>query len=209
MRELDDIILEMAKLFPNARCELNYGTPFQLAVAVMLSAQTTDARVNIVTKKLFKKYPDCYLMAKADINDIKQLIKSIGLTNNKANNLSKMSKELIEYYDGIVPNTRSKLVKLSGIGVKSANVILAEVFKIPAVPVDTHVTRVSKRLKFCKENDDVLAIEKKLKRKISRNLWIQSHHLIIFFGRYQCTAKNPKCGTCPFTSRCRYYKKNF
>ena len=205
--DANEIIEKLKVMFPNARCELNYKTPFQLACSVMLSAQTTDARVNIVTVELFNKYPDVEHMKDAKLRDIEKIIKSIGLYHNKANNLIKMANEVSERHNGILPSNRKDLENLSGIGRKSANVILSECFKIPNIAVDTHVNRIAKRLKLAKIDDSVLVVEKKLKRKIKREDWIAAHHLIIFFGRYKCYAKKPECATCPFKTICREYNK--
>ena len=205
--EANEIINELIKLYPNARCELNHQTPFQLACAVMLSAQTTDARVNLVTVELFEKYPDVEHMKNAEYADVAKIIKSIGLYRNKAANLIKMANEVAERHQGILPSKRKDLENLSGIGRKSANVILSESFHIPNIAVDTHVNRISKRLKLAKENDSLIQVETKLKRKIKRENWIYAHHLFIFFGRYKCFAKRPNCTDCPFTSFCRYYNQ--
>jgi endonuclease-3 len=201
------ILDELKLLYPEARCELDYKTPFQLACAVMLSAQTTDVRVNIVTKELFLNYPDVERMKDAQISDLERIIKSIGLYHSKANNLFKMANQISQRHDGILPTNRRELEDLSGIGRKSANVILSECFHQPNIAVDTHVNRISKRLKLAKPDDNVLNVEKKLRRKIKRKDWISAHHLFIFFGRNKCYSKNPECETCPFSDFCREYKK--
>ena len=198
---------QLDRLFPQAHCELDYGSIFQLAVAVMLSAQTTDVSVNKVTPALFEAYPDAFRMSQADQKDVENLIHSIGLYRNKAANVIAMSRQLVEEYDGIVPSTIEQLTKLRGIGRKSANVILSEGYKIPAIAVDTHVHRVSIRLYLAGEDDDVDRVEKKLMKQFPKETWSKLHHLLIFFGRYMCAARNPQCDSCPFSEHCRYLKR--
>ena len=190
------------ELFPNAHCELNYTTIFQLLIAVTLSAQTTDAAVNLVTPNLFNKYPTPFELANANIEDVEQLIKRIGLYKNKAKNIVATSKILVEKYNGEIPKSMEKLVELPGVGRKTASVVLVEGFKIPAFPVDTHVERVCKRLKIAKPNDDVLTVEKKVCRLIKKENWGLVHHQFIFFGRYFCTARSPKCDQCKIKDFC-------
>lgn len=207
MKRYDWIIDEMAKFYPNAHCELLHNNPFQLAVAVVLSAQTTDAAVNKVTPKLFADYPNSYAMAKATPQQIEPYIARLGLYKNKAKMIVGLAETLESKYNGIMPQTIRQLTCLPGVGRKSANVILSVCFNIPSFAVDTHVTRVAKRLRLAKENDNVEVIEQKLKRKISKELWIQGHHTFIFWGRYKCKAQSPDCHDCPFQSFCRYYNK--
>lgn len=197
------IIEKLDLLYPDAECELNHSNNFELLIAVVLSAQTTDASVNKVTGKLFEKYPDAFKLAEANLSDVISIIKSIGLYQNKAKNIIKLSKDLVEKYNGEVPNTREELESLSGVGRKTCNVILSNCFKVPAFAVDTHVSRVSKRLMLAKKDDDVLTIEKKLMRFFPSDLWGKLHHQFIFFGRYKCKAKNPECDNCPFINNCR------
>ena len=194
---------EMEKIFPNAICELIHETPFQLLVAVVLSAQTTDASVNQVTPALFAAYPTSKEMAQAEVKDIIPYIKRIGLYRNKAYAISNLSKELEKRYDGIVPSRYKDLMSLPGVGRTTANVVRSVAFGIPSFAVDTHVDRVSKRLGLAKPYDTVEKVEAKLKRKIDRDRWNQAHHDFIFFGRYLCTARNPKCEQCPFTKICK------
>ncbi len=201
------VLEEIDKLFPNAGCELDYRTHFELLIAIVLSAQTTDKRVNIVTKDLFKKYGSASLLAKADFVDVKNLISSIGLANNKAKNIIALSNDIIDKFDGEVPNTFDELISLPGVGRKTANVMLVEAFKIPAIPVDTHVERVSKRLGFAPNNADVLIVEEKLSKYIDKDKWIKAHHLFIHFGRYFCKASAPSCSVCPLYDKCKYKKK--
>lgn len=203
-----DVILDkLEEMFPDARCELNHRNNFELLIAVMLSAQTTDASVNKVTPELFKKYPTAIAMSQADEMDVRRLIHNIGLYKNKAANVIKCSQQLVERFNGQVPSDMKQLTSLSGVGRKTANVVQGVGFDIPSMPVDTHVERVSKRLALAKEADTVEQIEKKLRRKLKRERWNKAHHELIFFGRYFCTARAPKCIECPFTGSCRYYKK--
>ena len=188
--------------FPNAYCELKYNKDYELAIAVMLSAQTTDAKVNVVTEKLFSLYPDLDKLSKASYDSIELLIRPLGLSKVKAKNVIGIAKELIENYKGILPSDKTELQKLPGIGNKSAGVIRAEVFKIADLPVDTHILRVSNRLKIAKKNDTPLDVENKLKKLIPESRWIKSHHQIIHFGRYFCTAKKPQCENCKLRAYC-------
>lgn len=195
---------EMEKLFPNAGCELLYTNEFSLLIAVLLSAQTTDKAVNNVTPVLFEKFPSPYDLAEADVKDIEECIKRLGLYKNKAKNIKELSIIIVTKYNGRIPREKSELVKLPGVGIKTANVVVAEVFNEPAIAVDTHVERVSKRLGVCRYKDNVGVVEETLKRKIPKNRWIKSHHLFIHFGRYHCLARNPKCSECPLNDMCRF-----
>lgn len=197
------IIENLNKLYPDADCELIHRNNFELLIAVVLSAQTTDASVNKVTKNLFAKYPDAYTLSQANLEDVMSLIKSIGLYQNKAKNIINLAKDLVKKFDGEVPSTREDLESLSGVGRKTCNVILSNCFNYPAFAVDTHVSRVSKRLLIAKKDDDVNTIEKKLMRFFPSELWGKLHHQFIFFGRYKCKAKNPNCEDCPFINNCR------
>ena len=200
----DEILDELEKLFPDAHCELNHRNPFELLVAVVLSAQTTDASVNRVTPQLFEKFPTPQAMAEASLEDISSCIRTIGLYRNKAKSLKALSESLLQQFDGVVPSSRKELMSLAGVGRKTANVVRSVCFDIPSIAVDTHVDRVSKRLGLAKPMDDVLKVEEKLQRKIVRSRWNKAHHLFIFFGRYMCTARNTKCEQCPFrTTVCR------
>lgn len=192
---------ELGKMFPDAMCELDYNNPFELIVAVTLSAQTTDKRVNIVTKDLFKKYPSALELMNAEYDDVKEIIKSIGLTSTKTKNIINLSKELVTRYNGIVPKTMEELVTLPGVGRKTASVVLAVAYNIPAIAVDTHVSRVSNRLGLSKSND-VLKIENDLKNIYDEDQWVLVHHRLLFFGRYFCKAKNPLCEECKFKEFC-------
>ena len=197
------ILDEMKIMFPNAKCALHHSNAYELIVAVVLSAQTTDEAVNKVTPALFAQYPTVYDLAKADVNEIASFIKTIGLYRNKSRMIKELAISIVEDFNGEVPDTRKKLMSLSGVGRKTANVVLSVWYNVPAFAVDTHVERISKRLGLAKFKDNVEVVEAKLKRKIQRTRWNEGHHLFIFFGRYHCTARNPKCDTCPFTSICK------
>lgn len=201
------ILNQLELLFPNASCELNYNNAFELLIAVSLSAQTTDKSVNKITPYLFTKYPTCDMLALADQEDVEEIIKSIGLYKNKAKNIILLSQILVEKYNSTVPNTQEDLESLPGVGRKTANVVLTEWFKIPRIPVDTHVERVSKRLGLVDESKNVKEVEKTLEELIPNNRWHQAHHLILFMGRYKCLAKNPKCSDCFYKQECKYDKK--
>ncbi len=202
------IYQQLEKLYPDAHCQLNYQTIYQLAVAVMLSAQTTDVAVNKVTPTLFNKYPDAESMALANGKDVEEIIHSLGLYRNKASNIIKMSQELVKNYQGEVPQTMEELTKLPGVGRKSANVILAEGFGQPAIAVDTHVHRVSARLGISSKKDSPEETEAKLRAYFPQEEWIKLHHLMIFFGRNQCFARNPACQACPFREHCCYWEND-
>lgn len=193
----------MDELFPNPRCELNYTKDYELLIAVMLSAQTTDKRVNMVTSILFNKYPSLKEIKNADINDIIEIIKPIGTFNKKATNLKEIATRLLDDYNGIVPNDRKYLESLPGVGRKTTNVVLANLYNVPCIAVDTHVSRVSVRLKLAKSNDDVLTIEKKLTKKFPKDKLVSLHHQLVLFGRYYCKAINPDCTNCKLRDICR------
>lgn len=199
----NEILDAIEVLFPNAQCELKHETPFQLLVAVVLSAQTTDEAVNKVTPALFAAYPDSKAMAQADLRSIEHYIQRIGLYRNKARSIQSLSKDLEDKFNGQVPSSYKDLQSLAGVGRKTANVVRSVAFDIPSFAVDTHVDRVSKRLGLAKPYDSVEKVEEKLKRKIDRSRWNQGHHDFIFFGRYLCMARNPQCERCPFQMICR------
>ncbi|MFD2630657.1 endonuclease III [Oceanobacillus kapialis] len=198
---------EIAKMFPDAACELTHKNPFELVIAVLLSAQCTDVLVNKVTVDLFKKYktPEDYLAV--SLEELQQDIRSIGLYRNKAKNIRKLCQMLIEDYGGEVPKTKVELEKLAGVGRKTANVVASVAFNEPAIAVDTHVERVSKRLGICRWKDSVIQVEETLMRKVPKEEWTDTHHRLIFFGRYHCKARNPECPTCPLLDICREGQK--
>ena len=199
----DEILDILEEMFPNAECELIHKNAFELLIAVVLSAQTTDASVNKITPGLFEAFPTPQALADADIKDVENKIRRIGLYRNKAHSIKELSRALVENFDGVVPETMKELKSLAGVGRKTANVVRSVCFDIPSIAVDTHVERISKRLGLAKPQDSVEKVEEKLKRKIKRERWNRAHHLFIFFGRYHCTARNPKCESCPFQSFCK------
>lgn len=194
---------EISKLFPNAKCELNYRKDYELLIAIMLSAQTTDISVNRVTDTLFEKYHSINEFANAELKDLENDIKRIGLFRNKSKNLKSLAEIIVDEHHSKVPNTQEELERLPGVGRKTANVFLAEFYKIPRIAVDTHVSRVSKRLRFAKEEDNPIKIEEKLKKAFPKYKWISLHHKFIFFGRYFCKAKKPNCKECPIIKYCK------
>lgn len=203
---MNEIIEYLDELFPNPRCELNYNKDYELLIAVMLSAQTTDKRVNMVTDILFKKYDTLEKLSNADINDIIYIIKPIGTFNKKSANIISISKSLLNDSGGVVPNDRTYLESLDGVGRKTANVVLSNLYNVPCIAVDTHVSRVSKRLNIASSNDDVLIIEKKLMKFFPKDKLCRLHHQLVLFGRYYCKAQNPLCENCKLKNRCNYKK---
>jgi endonuclease III len=198
---------KMGEMFPDAHCELEHSNPFELVIAVALSAQCTDVLVNKVTKKLFEKYktPEDYLSV--PLEELQNDIRSIGLYRNKAKNIQSLCRLLLDEYAGEVPVDRDELTKLPGVGRKTANVVVSVAYNIPAIAVDTHVERVSKRLGICRWKDSVLEVEKTLMKKVPKDEWGVTHHRLIFFGRYHCKAQNPQCPSCPLLELCREGKK--
>lgn len=193
----------MYKMFPDAACELKHQDPFQLLIAVILSAQATDVSVNKATPELFAAYPTPELLAEAPVDDIISKIKTIGLYRNKAKNIKACAQQLLERFNGEVPQTREELVTLPGVGRKTANVVMGDAFGEPAIAVDTHVERVSKRLRICRLDASVTEVEETLMKKVPKQLWVQTHHTLIFFGRYHCLARSPKCDICPLLYMCQ------
>ncbi|MFR2621211.1 MAG: endonuclease III [Clostridia bacterium] len=183
-------------------CYLNHETPWQLLIAVILSAQCTDARVNIVTKDLFQKYPSLEAFANADLKELEQDIHSTGFYHNKAKNIISCARTLVEKYDGEVPRELEELTALAGVGRKTANVIRGNIYHEPSVVVDTHVKRISKKLGFTKENDPV-KIEYDLMKVLPKDHWILYNIQIITLGRSICTARNPKCTECFLSDLCK------
>ena len=201
-----EIIEQLRKIITNPVCELDFSNNFELLCAVMLSAQTTDKRVNSVTQILFKKYPTIKDLSKANINDIQNIIRPIGTFHKKSQNLIETAKKLDQDYNGKLPNNREYLESLPGVGRKTANVVLSNIFNIPCIAVDTHVSRVSKRLNLAKENDNPFQIENKLTKKFKKEDLCKRHHQLVLFGRYHCLARNPKCENCELKEICKFYK---
>lgn len=207
MKQRTKIILEeLKRLYPDAKCELNHETPFQLLVATILSAQTTDKKVNEVTESLFRDYPDVDAFLTLSIDELEERIKQIGLYRSKAKNILIMCNQLKNKFNGEVPRTMEEITSLAGAGRKTANVVLSNAFGVPSIAVDTHVFRVSNRLGLA-DSDNVLEVEKQLQAELPKKEWSLTHHLLIFHGRRCCIARNPKCSECPLTNRCKYFKE--
>ena len=204
MLDANKIADELGKLFPDAKCELNYRNVFELSIAVILSAQTTDKSVNNVTPKLFSKYPTLNDLSEANQMDVMKIIEPIGLAKTKSSNIINFSKEVINNFNGIIPDNIDDLVTLPGVGRKTANVIISEGYHKPGFAVDVHVSRVTKRLGIVEDSDTPEKIEYKLKAMFDEELWHTMHHRFIFMGRYLCTSKKPNCDVCPFKKECKY-----
>lgn len=195
--------------YPDAKAELHYRNSFELLVAVVLSAQCTDKRVNLVTPALFERYPTPFAMAQATEKDIYELIKSVSYPNNKAKHLAGLSRGLVEHFNGIVPDNHEDLQSLPGVGRKTANVILAVIFDQPTMAVDTHVFRVSHRLGIVEESADTpLKVEQQLTAYFPADIIPKAHHWLILHGRYVCLARKPQCENCGLTTVCEYFRKN-
>ena len=201
------ILAELERLYPDAKPALHYQNPFQLLVAVILSAQCTDVKVNMVTPALFSAYPDAYALAKADPLEVEKLIKTCGLYHNKAKNLVAAAQVLVSQYGGEVPQDHEKLTQLPGVGRKTANVVMSCAFGADAIAVDTHVFRVSNRLGLADAND-VLKTEQHLMQNIPKNKWSLAHHWIIYHGRRVCAARKPDCENCTLAAWCEYANGN-
>ncbi|MBQ6783390.1 MAG: endonuclease III [Acholeplasmatales bacterium] len=199
----DEILNELKNIIPNPVCELNFNNTFELIIAVTLSAQTTDKRVNEITKFLFSKYADPLSLSNAKFGDVYEIIKPLGLANSKARNIISISKDIHEKYNDIVPNSLEELTKLAGVGRKTASVVLAVGFNIPAFPVDTHLIRMANRLGYSKSNDPII-VEKDYKKYIKKDDWILAHHLFLLFGRYHCKASKPNCLDCKLSKYCKF-----
>ncbi len=205
--KVNRILAEFDRMFPDAKCELVHENELQLLIAVMLSAQTTDASVNKLTRSLFQKYQTVEDYANAPLRQLEQDLRTIGLYRNKAKNVKAMAQKLIEDFDGVVPCNHEALQTLPGVGRKTANVVISEGFQVPAIAVDTHVERISKRLGFALKKDSVLTVEKKLQKAVPKDRWIKTHHQMIFFGRYHCKSMNPDCKNCRLIDICKEPKR--
>jgi endonuclease III len=194
--------------YPNVGCELMYRRDFELLIAVVLSAQTTDAAVNKVTVKLFEKFPELIDLAQAPVEDLAEVIKSIGLYKDKSKHIKGIAQVLLDQFNGKVPANKEALLTLPGVGIKTANVVRAELFRIPEIAVDTHVYRIARRLGFTNNKDTVITTEKKLKKALPVDRYILTHHQMIHFGRYFCKAKKPNCGQCDLVHLCKEKNKN-
>ena len=202
-----NILDYLDKLYPNPKCELNYTKDYELLIAIVLSAQTTDKRVNKVTAVLFKKYDSIPKLSMASISDIEDIIREIGTFRRKAIYIHKITSKLVNDNLDHIPNDRKYIESLPGVGRKTANVFLSNIYDVPAIAVDTHVSRVSKRLGIAKNNDDVSVVEKKLMKKVPKELWSKLHHQLVLFGRYHCKSVNPLCMNCEIKEYCKYKKK--
>lgn len=204
---INKILEYLDSLYSNPKCELEYSSDYELLLAIVMSAQTTDKRVNMVNKVLFSKYDTLEKLAKADIEDIENIIKPIGTFKKKSIYIKEIASKL--YNDKItnVPNDREYIESLPGVGRKTANVFLSNIYDVPAIAVDTHVSRVSKRLGLSLESDSVEIIEKKLEKKVPKEKWSKFHHQMVLFGRYKCKSIKPDCNDCKLKDICKYYKK--
>ncbi len=205
--EINKVLDILLGMHPEAACALEHRDPFELLVAVVLSAQTTDVSVNKVTPDLFAKYPDPRALASADQEDVMDIIRTIGLYRNKSANIIRLAEQLVSEYGGEVPSDYDSLVSLPGVGRKTANVVLAEGFGVPRIAVDTHVFRVANRIGLTDEKD-VTATEEMLMKRIPEDRWINAHHLLIFHGRKCCRARKPSCSECGLDGICIYSKNS-
>ena len=198
----NSIDLYLDELFPNPKCELIYNSDYELLIAIVLSAQSTDKRVNMVTPIIFSKYNTLNKLKKAPLEDLEDIIRPVGSFRKKASYIKNIASIIEDQYNGKVPRNRDILITFPGVGRKTANVFLSEYYNEPAIAVDTHVDRVSKRLKLASRNDDVLKIEKKLEKCFSKDVWAKRHLQLVLFGRYFCKAIKPMCDTCKLKEIC-------
>jgi len=205
---MNNILEYLDKLFPNPVCELEYNKDYELLIAIMLSAQTTDKRVNKVTKVLFSKYQTLNDLANAEVTDIENIIRELGSFRKKSIYVKNIANSLLQNWQGYVPNDRKYLEGLSGVGRKTVNVFLGVIYNEPTIAVDTHVERVSKRLNLAKDDDGVLEVEHKLMKKIPKERWNRTHHQLVLFGKYYCKAMKPMCDDCEIKNSCKKYKNN-
>ena len=200
---INKILEYLDELFLNPKCELNYNKDYEFLIAIVLSAQTTDKRVNKVTEVIFREYPDLDSLSKADVSRIEDVIREIGTFRRKSIYVRDIALRLVNDGYDYVPNDRKYIESLPGVGRKTANVFLSNIYDEPTIAVDTHVSRVSKRLGLVNKNDDVLKIEKKLEKKIPKDRWSKTHHQLVLFGRYHCKAKQPNCINCKLKHICK------
>lgn len=202
---INKILDYLDELYSNPKCELEYTKDYELLIAIVMSAQTTDKRVNMVNKVLFKKYQSVKELSEASLEDIEKIIKPIGTYKKKAVFIKEIATKLINDNIKVIPNDREYLSSFPGVGRKTINVFLSVIYNEPLVAVDTHVNRVSKRLNLAKDSDDVLEVEKKLMKKIPKDKWNKVHHQLVFFGRYKCKSIIPLCTDCKLKDICKYY----
>lgn len=206
-KNIKEVIERLEALYPDARAELDYKNPFELLIAVILSAQCTDVRVNQVTKVLFEVAGDALSLSELPIERIEEIIKPCGLYKTKSKNIQETARRLVAFYDGEVPSDHEALTELPGVGRKTANVVVSNAFGIPAIAVDTHVFRVSNRIGLAKAST-VEATEIQLMKAIDKEKWTLAHHMIIFHGRRVCKARQPRCEFCTLNDLCEFYKKS-
>lgn len=206
--QIREVLDKLQILYPDAHCELNFQTPYELLISTILSAQSTDKRVNIVTSELFKKHNTPQTMLQLTQEELQEEIRTIGFFRNKSKNILNTSRIIMESYDGEVPESREELMTLPGVGRKTANVVMSNAFGMQAIAVDTHVFRVSNRIGIA-DSKNVEDTEKDLMANIPENEWTQTHHLLIFHGRQTCKARSPKCEICTIKDVCFYYSKTF
>ncbi len=204
-KDITNTLNILNEVYSDAECALNFRSSYELLIATILSAQCTDVRVNMVTGKLFEKYNTPETMVELSEVELQEKIHSCGFYRNKAKNILATSRELLLNYNGIVPDNMEELIKLPGVGRKTANVVMSNAFNIPAIAVDTHVFRVSKRIGLA-SGDNPLKVELELMKVIPKKMWSKAHHFLIWHGRKICKARKPDCGTCPISEYCSYYK---
>lgn len=207
MNNINQILKYMNELFNNPTCELNYNRDYELLIAIVLSAQTTDKKVNKVTEILFDKYKSIKDLSESNIYDLNQILKPLGMSKKKSTYVKEIALKLHNEYNDIIPNDREALEALKGVGRKTANVVMGILFNEPCIAVDTHVARISKRLKLVENKDNVFIIEKKLTKLIQKDLLVRTHYQFVLFGRYYCKAIKPKCSTCKLKDICIYENK--
>lgn len=206
IKEKNEFIYDtLLSIYPNPKCELDYNNEYELLIKVILSAQCTDKRVNQISPVLFSKYKTVYDLAKANKNDVIEIIRSCGFYNSKSEKIINACKQIVSEFNGVVPNTLENLIKLDGVGRKTANVVLSTIYNKPAIAVDTHVFRVSNRLGIAK-TDNVLECEKQLMKNFNDDKWSNLHHLLVLFGRYKCKAIKPDCENCSLAMVCKEKK---
>ncbi len=206
-KSIKEVIEILERLYPDAQAELDFESPFELLIAVILSAQCTDVRVNQVTKILFERAGDAFALAALPLDEIESIIRPCGLYKTKAKNIKTTASMLVDDYAGNVPSRHEQLTQLPGVGRKTANVVVSNAFDTPAIAVDTHVFRVSNRIGLAQAKT-VEETEEQLMKGIEKAMWTQAHHMIIFHGRRVCKARSPLCGICELKSYCKYYKKH-
>ena len=204
---IERVLEYLDELYKEPKCELNYNKDYEFLIAIVLSAQTTDMRVNKVTEVLFEKYPSLLFLSQANVSDIEDIIREIGTFRKKSVYVKDIALKLVNDGYDYIPNDRKYIESLPGVGRKTANVFLSNIYDVQAIAVDTHVSRVSKRLGLVNKNADVLKIEKILEKKIPHDRWGKTHHQLVLFGRYHCKAMKPNCANCKMSDICKYRNK--